>query len=321
MAITAVTVEKTNNWRSWNISCLDTDTTTTFAHGMGASPGYPLQGPDAFWIQSLLAPVLPVPSGGIVLGAAAYYGSLAGSTVTNTGPSVINADVGVSPGTAVTGFPPGTALAILIPPLADQAKLDLTTAYNAAAAAGGAVTIATALGGQTLAPGVYSSLSGTFTLANGATVILDAGGNPNAVWIFQMATTLIAGNGATVSIINGGSAANVFWQVGSSATIGTTTAWQGTILALTSITLQTGATLNGRALARNGAVTMDTNTVNLPTGGGGGGGGAAISIWGMKVDATTVTLMKASAGGSGGAAPGVSIVAKAWVGRRNSRTR
>ena len=136
-----------------------------------------------------------------------------------------------------------------------------------------------------------------------------------------MATTLIAGTTGVVSIINGGSAANVFWQVGSSATIGAGTAWQGTILALTSVTLVTGATLNGRALARNGAVTMDTNTVNLPSGGGGGGGGAAISIWGMRVDATTVRLMKASASSSGGPSPGVSIVAKAWVGRRNSRVR
>ena len=201
------------------------------------------------------------------LGTAGNFAVLAGSTVTNTGPTVINGgDVGVSPGTAITGFPPGTMTPPFTMHAADavalQAQSDLTTAYNAAA--GLALTqdlTGQDLGGLTLTPGVYffsssAQLTGTLTLNDQ--------GNPNAQFVFQIGSTLTTASNSSVVTINGGSmpGCTVFWQVGSSATLGTGTAFEGHILALTSITMNTGATiLDGSALARNGAVTLDTNTI------------------------------------------------------------
>ena len=146
-------------------------------------------------------------------------------------------------------------------PAAVQAKADLVTAYNDVAGQTPATPVAgSVLGGLTLDPGVYSGgaldLTGTLTL--------DAQGDPAAVFVFQAASTLITASASTVKLINGASACNVFWQVGSSATLGTTTSFQGTILALTSMTLNTGATVNGRLLARNGAVTLDSNAITTP---------------------------------------------------------
>jgi hypothetical protein len=203
----------------------------------------------------------------ITLGTAGNFSVLAGSTVTNTGPSVINGgDVGVSPGSAISGFPPGT----LVPPftfhagdaVAAQAQTDLTTAYNAATAlAPTQVLTGQNLGGLTLLPGVYffastAQLTGVLTLNDL--------GNPNAQFVFQIGSTLTTASNSSVVTINGGSmpGCDVFWQVGSSATLGTGTAFEGHILALTSITLTTGATiLDGSALARNGAVSLDTNSI------------------------------------------------------------
>ena len=193
------------------------------------------------------------------LGTASSFAVLAGSTVTNTGPSVINGDLGVSPGTAITGFPPGivngtthsaTATAL-------QAKTDTTTAYNDAAGRSPATAVATELGGRTLTPGVYRNT----TLGITGTLTLDAQGDPNAVFVFQADSTLITASASRVLLINGAQACNVFWQVGSSATLGTTTEFIGTVLALTSITANNGATVEGRLLARNGAVTLDNNTI------------------------------------------------------------
>ncbi len=143
--------------------------------------------------------------------------------------------------------------------VAAQAKVDLVTAYNDAAGRTPVTTVATELGGQTLTAGVYNSASGTFQITG--TLTLDAQGNPNATFIFQMASTLVTASASSVNVINGGTACNVYWQVGSSATLGTASTFRGTIMALTSISLTTGATIEGRALARNGAVTMDTNTI------------------------------------------------------------
>jgi uncharacterized repeat protein (TIGR01451 family) len=199
------------------------------------------------------------------LGTAASFAVLGGSTVTNTGPAVINGNLGVSPGSAVTGFPPG----IVIPPgtihaadpVAAGAQSDNTIAYNALAGQACNFNLTGQdLGGLTLIPGVYcfatsAQLTGTLTL--------DAQGNPSAVFIFQIGTTLTTATNSSVSIVNGGSSCDVFWQVGISATLGTTTSFQGSILALTSIALNTGATMSGRALAQNGAVTMDSNNVSL----------------------------------------------------------
>jgi hypothetical protein len=200
------------------------------------------------------------------LGTAASFGVLAGTTVTNTGPSVITGDLGVSPGTAVTGFPPGIVTGGTIhsaDALALQAKTDLTSAYNVAAGLPCGVDLSGQdLGGLTLTPGVYcfsssASLTGDLTLS--------APGNPNGEFIFKTVSTLITASSSRVLVTNGAQACKVFAQVGSSATLGTNTQFVGTILALTSITATTGASVQGGLLARNGAVTLDTNSITSPT--------------------------------------------------------
>lgn len=213
------------------------------------------------------------------LGTAKSFAVLGGQTVTNTGPSTIHGDLGVSPGSAVTGFPPGLVIAPGATHAADavalQAQSDVTTAYNALAGAASTSNLAGQnLGGKTLVAGVY-----TFTSSAQLTgsLTLNAAGNANAVFIFQIGSTLTTASNSSVRLINGAQPCNVFWQVGSSATLGTTTSFIGNILALTSIALQTGTTVNGRALARNGAVTLDTNNVTFsgcatPVTGGGDAG-------------------------------------------------
>ena len=198
------------------------------------------------------------------LGSAQSFVVLAGSTVTNTGSSIVTGDLGVSPGSAVTGFPPGLVVSGTIH-AADAAALaaqnSVTTAYNSLAGqAFNQDLTGQDLGGLTLTAGVYrfsssAQLTGTLTL--------NAQGNPSAVFIFQIGSTLTTASSSRVLIINGGSPCNVFWQVGSSATLGTATSFVGNILALASITLTTGANVTGRTLARTGAVTLDTNAVNV----------------------------------------------------------
>ncbi|HEV7241548.1 MAG TPA: ice-binding family protein [Thermoanaerobaculia bacterium] len=200
----------------------------------------------------------------ISLGTAQSFGVLGGSTVTNTGATTVNGNVGVSPGSSVTGFPPGVVVGGAIhsnDAVAVQAQNDLTTAYNDIAATPCTVDLTGQnLGGLTLTPGVYcfsssAQLTGALTL--------DALGNPSALFLFKIGSSLTTASGSSVTVINGGTSCNrVYWQVGSSATIGTGTSFAGDILALTSITLTTGANTSGRALARNGAVTLDTNNVN-----------------------------------------------------------
>jgi hypothetical protein len=202
----------------------------------------------------------------VALGSASSFAVLAGSTVTSTGPTSITGDLGVSPGTAVTGFGPGTLIgtAHAGDPAAAQAIADLTTAYDDAAGRTLCpVSVAGNLGGRTLAPGLYRSTSSLEVSSGNLT--LDARGDGNAVFIFQMASTLTTTSGRRVILTNGARAANVYWQVGSSATLGTTSAFQGTIMADQAITLATGATLNGRALARIAAVNLDGNAVAKPT--------------------------------------------------------
>jgi hypothetical protein len=194
------------------------------------------------------------------LGTADSFAVLAGSTVTNTGESEISGDLGVSPGSAVVGFPPGIVTNGVIHAgnaVAEQAQSDLTTAYNEAAGRSTTATVTEDLAGQTLLSGVYTG--GALAL-NGA-LTLDGQNDPDAVWVFQASSTLITGSSSSVSLINGADPCNVFWQVGSSATLGTDTAFVGTVMALTSITANTGATVDGRLLARNGAVTLDDNVI------------------------------------------------------------
>ncbi|MFF7229242.1 ice-binding family protein [Streptomyces sioyaensis] len=200
----------------------------------------------------------------VPLGTAATFGVLANTAVTNTGPTVVTGDLGVSPAGAVTGFPPGTVTGTihLNDAAAAQAQADLLTGYANALVQPVTATVPTELGGTTLTPGVYNSASGTFGL-NG-TLILDAQGNPNAVFIFKTATTLITGAAGNVSLINQAKSANVFWQVGSSATLGAGSTLRGSILAFTSITATTGAIVDGRLLALGAAVTLDSNAVTVP---------------------------------------------------------
>jgi hypothetical protein len=209
----------------------------------------------------------------INLGTAATFAVLGGSTVTNTGPTNVFGDLGVSPGSSITGFPPGIVHGAIHDndATAANAQADLTNAYNTAAGKACNVTLTgTDLGGLTLTPGVYCFASSAQLTG---TLILNAQGDPNAFFLFQMGSTLTTASSSDVDVINGGQDANVFWQVGSSATLGTDTAFAGNILALTSITLDTRASIQcGRALARNGAVTMDNNVVSIDSGCESGGG-------------------------------------------------
>jgi len=200
----------------------------------------------------------------VVLGTTSGFAILAGSTVTNTGLTAVTGDLGVSPGSAVTGFPPGTVSGTIHAndATAATAKTDLTTAFNdAAGRTTGAISVSGDLTGLTLAPGLYKSTS---SLAISGALTLNALGNSNAVFIIQIASTLTTGPGSQVILTGGAQAKNIIWQVGTSATLGTNSTFKGTIMADQSITLNTGARLDGRALARVAAVTLDTNAVVIP---------------------------------------------------------
>ncbi|MEH1098307.1 ice-binding family protein [Micromonospora sp. CPCC 205561] len=202
----------------------------------------------------------PVP-----LGEAADFAVLAGTTVTSTGLSVINGDIGVSPGTAVTGFPPGQLNGSIHANdgPAVRGKSDLAIAYNDAAGRTTTDVVSEQLGGTTRTTGVYSSVAGTFNITGNLT--LDAQGDPNAVFIFKTTTTLITGASSVVNLVNGAQSCNVFWQVGSSATLGANSTFRGNLLAFTSITVGAALEVDGRMLAINGAVTMDTDTITPST--------------------------------------------------------
>jgi hypothetical protein len=233
----------------WSAAVLVVSTTATMLI-LGAVVGVPI------------ASAAQAPVG---LGTDASFAVLAGSTITNTGASVVSGSLGLSPGTAITGFPPGIVIngtQHAADGVALQAKNDLVTAYNSAAGRT-PVTVESNpdLGGDNLAPGVYQ---GTSTLSLTGTVTLNGENNANSVFIFQAGSTLITASSSRVSLINGATWCNVYWQVGSSATLGTGSTFVGTVMALTSGTLNTGATVMGRMLARNGAVTLDDNTFTQP---------------------------------------------------------
>ncbi|HMD98288.1 MAG TPA: ice-binding family protein [Terriglobia bacterium] len=213
------------------------------------------------------------------LGTALSFAVLGASAVTNTGPSVIDGDLGLYPGTSITGFPPGTVNGTTYnnDAVAGQAQADALTCYNFLAGLAPNLDLSGQdLGGKTFQPGVYK-----FDSSAGLTgqLTLDFGGKSDQVIVFQIGSSLTTASASSVLIIGAGQDDNVFWQVGSSATLGTTTAFQGSIFADASITLNTGATIEpcGRAVALTGAVTLDDNTIKVggcqysSTGGSGGG--------------------------------------------------
>jgi hypothetical protein len=201
---------------------------------------------------------------GVRLGTASQFAVLAGSGITNTGPTTVTGDLGTYPTTTMTGTGSltinGTNHAG--DAVTQQAKTDLITAYNNAAGEGPPSPITADLGGQTLSPGVYNSAS---SIGLTGTLILDAHGKSNATFVFQAGSTLTTASASSVELVNGARACNVYWQVGSSATLGTGSSFRGSILAKDSITVTTGTTVYGRVLARNGAVTHDTDTIYRST--------------------------------------------------------
>jgi hypothetical protein len=241
-----------------------------------------------------------------VLGTGQSFAVLAGETVTNTGPTTVYGNLGIvrqiggGEGLVLTGFPPGIVAGGSVyagDPVALQAQSDITTAYTTLAGEAPTMDLTGQdLGGMRLTAGVYhfsssAQLTGALTL--------DAQGNPDAVFVFQMGSTLTTASNSSVLVVNSGQDCNVFWQVGSSATLGTTTAFKGSVIALTSITLNTGATVSGRALARNGAVTMDTNDVSiLNCASAAGAGGEAGAEAGVDSSQGADTGSGSSSGGS-----------------------
>jgi hypothetical protein len=216
----------------------------------------------------------------VPLATSINYSVLGGSTVTNTGNSVLNLSLGLWPGSSVTGFPPGH----VVPPgtinktngVAHQAQMDLTAAYVNAAGRPVNFTTTSNLANKHLGAGVYSGPSKSPLSLTGP-LVLDGAGNFSSVFIFQTDSTLITASASTVTLINGAQECNVFWQVGSSATLGSGSVFRGNILALTSITVNNGVTVHGRALARNGAVTLNNDVFTsstCATSSGSGGGGS-----------------------------------------------
>jgi hypothetical protein len=234
------------------------------------------------------------------LGTVGPFVVLGGSTVTNTGPSVLNGDLGLSPGTSLVGF----GLPAVVngathanDSVASVAQGDLTTGYNVAAGQpvpGGNLLTGTNLGSRTLTAGAYkytssAQLTGALTL--------DAQGDPNAQFVFEIGSTLTTASASSVVLVNGASPCNVYWQVGSSATLGTTTAFQGNLMALTDISLNNAASVRGRVLARNGQISLinnvlDASACNTGSTGSSGGGGAG----------TPTSGGSGGSSGSGGAA-------------------
>jgi hypothetical protein len=253
----------------------------------------------------------------VPLSTAAAYAVVAGSTVTNTGPSVINGSVGLSPGTSVTGFPPAT----VVPPgtidatnaAAAQAQAHITTAYNNAAGRSVTATTAADLANLQLQGGVYAGPSHGALQLTGP-LVLDGAGNPNSVFIFQTNSSLTTASSSTVTLINGAQECNVFWQVGSSATLGTASVFRGNILALASVTVTTGVTVHGRAFASTAAVTLDTDvfvrptcdltTPTTPTTAPGGGGPGSTTPSSLPGGGGTPTTLPGGGGGTATTLPG-----------------
>ena len=208
-------------------------------------------------------PIQNTPQASVPLTGVSNFAIIAGSAITNTGATSITGDMGLSPGTSCGGFPPGILVGTIQinTNLSTQGKLDLTAAFNDAAGRTSTdiVTLSGNIGGLTLTPGLYKSTS-SLAISSGD-LTFDAKGNSNAVFIIQIASSLTTTSGRKVFLKGSASASNIYWQVGSSATFGTTSVMKGTIMAMQSITLNTGASINGRLLTQIGGVTMAGNTI------------------------------------------------------------
>jgi hypothetical protein len=252
------------------------------------------------------------------LGTAASFSVLGGSTVTNTGPTTMFGDLGLSPGSSVTGAPHVLGATHVDDAVTVGAKNALTAAYNDAAGRPSNGSAGTDLAGQVFLPGVRTA-SSSLLLSSGS-VTLDAQGNPNAVFIFQIGSTLITASNTSVQLINGAQACNVFWQVGSSATLGTGTRFVGTIMALATITANTAATIHGRLLASTGAVNLDTNTIttsNCPSSETGSGGGSETTGTGEATVGGSSSGAKAGSGASATTKPGTTTGSKKAARRKH----
>lgn len=248
----------------------------------------------SLWVFFAFGPALLALEARVDLQTAEAFAVLADESITNIGSTTITGDVGIHDGSSVSGFGSVTLNGDLhqTDAVAEQAQVDLVTAYNDAAGRGPATVVGTELGGENLPGGVYDSLSGTFEITG--TLTLDAEGDPNTVWIFQMESSLKTATGSSVLLVNEAQACNVFWQVGSSATLGTASDFSGIILALATITLDTAATVDGSLLAQEGSITLQGNTITRAVCSTPDGGGTTTTSGG-----TTTTTLAPPGGGVG----------------------
>jgi hypothetical protein len=212
---------------------------------------------------ALACPPIAASAHNVILQSAGSFGVLGGSTVTSDGLSVVEGNLGVSPGTAITGFPPGIVSGTMYAggPVAAQAQADLATAYNKVVALKNPTALPADIGGMTITPGLYAA---PVSLGITGNVTLDAQGHPSSTFIFQIPSTLTTAVDSTVTLVNGASPCNIAWQVGSSATLNTASTFYGTIMAAASISLGTGSSVTGRVLAESGAVTLLDNAITVP---------------------------------------------------------